>query len=479
VRPLSIRLKLTALYVIVFGVFLIAFSGGLYLVMEKKLAQAVDHRLRTMAELIAKTDLCAVPSFLPPEFERRLHRIFGVRPSGKFVRLLDLSGAVGSRTENLDDKDIPVNREIIKQVRHGKIIYETKILDQGVQIRFINYPIFDYNHKVRGIVQVGTLMDNINEFLQNLLLVLVISVPTLIFIAGLAGYFLAGKAMKPIREIAAATKEITANNLEERIVVDVPRDEIGQLSETINEMLDRLSQSFNQVKQFTADASHELRTPLTILRGEVEIGLRGDRTAEEYREILISNLEEVERMSRIVSDLLLLSKADIGQESLAAESVDLHALVRELTGQFTVLAEQKKITLESRLEPVPAVVGDCLRLRQMAANLLVNAIRYTPPGGSITVRLHQQEAGGVALVVEDTGIGIPAEDLPRIFDRFYRVDKARSRQEGGSGLGLSIVKWIVDAHQGTIEVTSEPGIGTTFTVVLPTAAAPQDAEIKK
>ncbi len=478
-KPVSIRLKLTALYVVVFGVFLVAFSGGLYLVMEKKLSQAVDHRLRTMAELIAKTDLCAVPSFLPPEFERRLHRIFGVRPSGKFVRLLDLSGAVGSRTENIDDKDIPVDREIIKRVRRGEIIYETKTLDKGVQIRFINYPVLDYKQKVRGIVQVGTLMENVNDFLQNLLLVLVISVPTLIFIAGLAGYFLAGKALKPIREIAAATREITANNLEERIVVDVPRDEVGQLSETINEMLDRLSQSFNQVKQFTADASHELRTPLTILRGEVEIGLRGDRTAEEYREILISNLEEVERMSRIVSDLLLLSKADIGQESLAMESVDLHHLLSELLGQFAVLAEQKGITLESELETVPTVAGDCLRLRQMAANLLVNAIRYTPPGGSIVVRLFPCEDGGVSLVVEDTGIGIPTDDLPRIFDRFYRVDKARSRQEGGSGLGLSIVKWIVDAHQGTIAVTSVLGSGTTFTVVLPVDGGPQAAEIKK
>jgi heavy metal sensor kinase len=309
-------------------------------------------------------------------------------------------------------------------------------------------------------------LEYVQASMQNLLLILLISVPTLIFVAGLAGYFLAGKALKPIRDIATTTRHITANNLDERITVEVAKDDIGQLSQTINDMLDRLSQAFLKVTQFSADASHELRTPLTILRGEVEIGLRGDRSAAEYRDILVSNLEEIERMSKIVSDLLLLSRSDMGQEVLSRESVDLQEVVQELINQLAMLAEQKKITLTGDIQPVPLVSGDKLRLRQMAANLIANAIRYTSESGRVNVRL-EAVAEGVKLVIEDTGIGIPEADLPRIFDRFYRVDKARSREEGGSGLGLSIVKWIVDAHHGDITVESVVDEGTTFTVVLP------------
>jgi len=259
----------------------------------------------------------------------------------------------------------------------------------------------------------------------------------------------------------------------------VAKDDIGQLSQTINEMLDRLSQAFMKVKQFSADASHELRTPLTILRGEVEIGLRVDRPAEEYREILVSNLEEIERMSKIVSDLLLLSRSDMGQDLLSLESVDLQELIKELISQFVMLAEQKGVMLTGDIQPVSLVQGDSLRLRQLVANLLANAIRYTPEGRSVAVRL-KDGSHGVELVVEDTGIGIPEADLPRIFDRFYRVDKARSREEGGNGLGLSIVKWIVNAHHGEISVESVVDVGTTFTVVLPfDALSTPDDEIKK
>ncbi len=479
-KPISIRLKLTALYVAVFGLFLVVFSGWVYLMMEQKLNHTVDQRLKTMAELIGKTDLCAVPSFLPPEFERRLNHIFGVRPTGKFVRLLDLSGTIGSRTENLEDKSIPVNREVLKRVTRGEIVYETqKLFGDEIPIRFINYPLLDYQKKVRGVIQVGTSLEYVQASMQNLLLILLISVPTLIFVAGLAGYFLAGKALKPIRDIATTTRHITANNLDERITVEVAKDDIGQLSQTINDMLDRLSQAFLKVTQFSADASHELRTPLTILRGEVEIGLRGDRSAAEYRDILVSNLEEIERMSKIVSDLLLLSRSDMGQEVLSRESVDLQEVVQELINQLAMLAEQKKITLTGDIQPVSLVSGDKLRLRQMAANLIANAIRYTSESGRVNVRL-EAVAEGVKLVIEDTGIGIPEADLPRIFDRFYRVDKARSREEGGSGLGLSIVKWIVDAHHGDITVESVVDEGTTFTVVLPFSdLATVEDEIKK
>ncbi len=468
-RPLGIRGKLTAWYILVFGVVLACFCVSIYVMMESKLLHSVDHRLKTMAELISKTELCAVPNFLPPDFERRLNRIFGTRPVGKFVRVLDLSGEIGSRTENLEEDKIPVNKKLVREVvTKGEIIYETQYpLGPKVPIRFINFPVRRFNQKkVYGVVQVGTSLEFVRESMRNLVVVFLVLVPSLLFAAALVGFFLAGKAFKPIREIARTTRHITVNNLDERITVPVVRDDIGQLASTINGMLDRLSLSFQKTAQFTADASHELRTPLTIMQGELEIALRGERSVEEYVDTLGSSLEEVERMSKIVNDLLLLSKSDMGQEVICNDPVDLEVLVNGLLSHFKILAEAQQIDLSSSISEVATVFGDQLKLRQLLVNLLTNAIRYTPEGGKVQLTLKNIDSG-VEIAIADTGIGIPEEDIPRIFDRFYRADKARSRQYGGSGLGLSIVKSIVNSHAGTIKVESVVGEGSVFTVTLP------------
>ena len=480
-RPVSIRFKLTTWYVFVFGAVLACFCISIYVMMESKLMHSVDRRLQTMAELISKTELCVVPNFLPPDFERRLNRIFGTRPVGKFVRVLDLSGEIGSRTDNLDDDKIPVNKEIVRQVvAGGEIIFETQFpLGRNMPIRFINFPVKHFGgKKVRGVVQVGTSLEFVRESMRNLLVVFFILVPSLLFVAGVVGFFLAGKALKPIREIARTTRHITVNNLDERITVPVAKDDVGQLAATINGMLDRLSMSFQKITQFTADASHELRTPLTIMRGELEIALRGSRSAEEYQETLGSSLEEVERMSKIVNDLLLLSKSDMGEEVIRHDPVDLRQLLDNLLSHFKILADESQILLESELNEVATVFGDHLRLRQMVVNLLANAIRYTSAGGRIKLSL-KNIADGVEISVADTGIGIPADAIPRIFDRFYRADKARSRQYGGSGLGLSIVKWIVDSHHGHIKVDSVLGEGSVFQVFLPTVKESVSKEINE
>ncbi len=469
-KPVSIRVKLTAWYVLVFSVVLACFCVSIYVMMERKLLRSVDHRLQTMAELISKTELCVVPNFLPPDFERRLNRIFGTRPVGKFIRVLDLSGEIGSRTDNLDDTKIPVNKKLVREVvSTGKIIFETQYpLGRDMPIRFINFPVVDFrSHKVRGVVQVGTSLEFVRESMRNLLVVFFVLGPSLLFVAAVVGFFLAGKALKPIREISQTTRHITVNNLDERITVPVTRDDIGQLAATINGMLDRLSLSFQKITQFTADASHELRTPLTIMQGELEIALRGERSVDEYLETLGSCLEEVERMATIVNDLLLLSKSDMGQEVLNFEPVDMQLMVNNLLSHFQILADEHQINLGSDVDEVETIYGDQLRLRQMLVNLLSNAIRYTPAGGRIRVSLKNVE-NGIEVAVADTGIGIPEDAIPRIFDRFYRADKARSRQYGGSGLGLSIVKWIVEAHNGSISVDSIVGEGSVFRVFLPT-----------
>jgi two-component system, OmpR family, sensor kinase len=231
-------------------------------------------------------------------------------------------------------------------------------------------------------------------------------------------------------------------------------------------MIHRLYTSFAQVRQFSADASHELRTPLTIIRGEIEIALRNPKSPQEYRAVLESTLEEVMRMTSIIDNLLMLAKADQGTYQPNLSEVDLKGLVEELYEDSEVLAEPKHIHVALKRNTPMTIVGDRIRLRQLFLNLVDNAIKYTPEGGSVWLSM-DRENGSAVFEVQDTGIGIPAGETEKIFDRFYRVDKARSREQGGNGLGLSIAKWIAELHRGTIAVQSEPQQGSTFTVTLP------------
>ena len=311
-------------------------------------------------------------------------------------------------------------------------------------------------------------------------------------IASLGGQFLANKALKPVDRVTQTARMITSQNLNQRIQTLKVKDEISRLIDTFNEMISRLDQSFRQIKQFTTDASHELKTPLTILKGEVEVALRKKRPLHEYEQILESNLEEIDRMSKIVEDLLLLSKADIGEIRLNREDIHLIRFIGGLTEQMKILAQPKNIRIEiSNHQNEIHVFGDTLRMRELFINLIENGIKYTEAGGSILITLTKEtapppealrRAGGsvnpltpkekkaatfAKIIVADTGIGIAKEDQEKIFNRFFRVDKARSREQGGSGLGLSICRWIVEAHQGEITVQSEPGKGSSFIVRLP------------
>jgi signal transduction histidine kinase len=294
-----------------------------------------------------------------------------------------------------------------------------------------------------------------------------------------------------------AARRIGAERLAERLEGAEADDELGRLAHTLNEMLARLEAGFAQVRRFSADASHELRTPLTILKGEIEVALRSAREPAEYERVLASALEEVERMARMVDDLLMLSRADAGALRWDRGLVELDRLVEDVAKQGEALGRGRAIQVAIQsLEPL-IVNGDEQRLRQLLLNLVDNAVKYTPQGGRVTLSLRR--AGGASgypvtpqpeaspdspiarfpdrptpewaeIAVRDTGVGIPAESLPRIFERFYRVDDARSRDAGGTGLGLCIARTIAEAHGGGIEVESVPGAGSTFTVRLPLAA---------
>jgi two-component system, OmpR family, sensor kinase len=316
------------------------------------------------------------------------------------------------------------------------------------------------------MITVGYEEHAINAVLDNLLSVVAILVPVALLMSLGGGYFMAGIALRPVHQIARLTDRITAESLDLRIPPRAVDDELGLLIGAINTMIARLQKSFGQIREFSLGVAHELRTPLTILKGEAELSLLNPAASADTQRLAALSLEETARMSRIVDDLLTLAKADASQINIEQDSVPLERLVAEVYEDALVLASDRTLQVElTRNEPA-TVLGDAARVRQLLRVLVANAVQYTDPGGAIRL---SSVAGPseVTVAVEDTGIGIPAECLDRVFDRFYRVDQARSRAPGGSGLGLTIARWIAEAHRGSISVSSTPGRGSCFTIRLP------------
>lgn len=291
----------------------------------------------------------------------------------------------------------------------------------------------------------------------------------ILLIASVGGYFLARKTLAPIALMNRQTRRITAESLTARLDVTNERDELGSLAATINDLLARFETAFQEQQRFIADASHELRTPVAILRGETEIALEKDRTAVEYRDSLRLIGEEAERLTRIVTDIFTLAGAVPGNPPLFKEPLYLNDVVADCVRAAEILCAPKRQSMVCSPLPEIAIEANEDLLKQMLLNLLDNAIKYTPSGGDVFVSLEEHE-GVATVLVRDTGIGIPLQDQPHIFERFYRVDKARSRKVGGAGLGLAIARWIAEAHQGEVNVESPNGQGTTFCVTLPLKA---------
>jgi heavy metal sensor kinase len=478
----SLRFKLTLWYVFILAILLVAFSSLLYLLLAKSLYQNVDNKLRSLAELIASDATSPTSKFGFGKIDQTLEASMSLRPIGKFIQVLDESGRIGKKSENLRNIQLPISLHALKNAALGRITFETNRTFSENPLRIVTFPVSDKNQTMQ-IVQVASSLEDVEDAINKLLLILCITVPSALILASLGGLFLANQALKPVDQITQTALMITSQNLNQRIPPPRVKDEISRLIETFNEMISRLDRSFQQIKQFSSDASHELKTPLTILRGEVEVALRKERTPTEYEKVLQSNLEEIHRMGQIVEDLLFLSRADTGEIRLIRKEMDLSEILRETVSQVALLAAPKRLRIESHLteETVP-ILGDRLRIRELLLNLIENAIKYTEDGGSIHIQLARSNGvshGGTErdkttekrdfaeVRVVDTGIGITKEDQERIFDRFFRADKARTREQGGSGLGLSICKWIVDAHQGKISVQSEPGKGSSFIVHLP------------
>jgi heavy metal sensor kinase len=285
-------------------------------------------------------------------------------------------------------------------------------------------------------------------------------------LAGGGGWLLARRALKPVDQMTRTALRISGEHLDERLQETDSGDELDRLAKTLNDMLGRLNSAFHQMRQFSADASHELQTPLTILKGEMEVALRSQRSPEEYQRILGSGLEEIDRINHLVDGLLLLARADAGVLRLDLQPVDVTTLLQEVGAQMKVVADDRSISLNTDIIAPVSVHGDRAQLRRLVLNLVDNAIKYTPAGGRVTLSL-RAEHDGAFLVISDTGIGLSADEQQRIFDRFHRTTETRARDQRGVGLGLSIARSIVEAHGGRIDVESTPGKGSTFTVCLP------------
>lgn len=464
----TIKFKLTLWYVVILAIILSSFSLFLYFTLADSLYTGVDNKIKTMAEIVvssARSPFGAGTSIT--DLDQIMTKRFGIRPLGRFIQILDESGRVGDRSTNLRDVQIPISVQTLKAASKGKTTFETVEVMGKYPLRVVTMPVTE-NEKMVGIVQVGSSLEGVEEALQQLLLILLIAVPVALLITSAGGLFLANKALRPVDEITQIARRIGSGDLSQRIRIKRVNDELGRLASTFNEMIAKLEASFRQVRRFTADASHELKTPLTILRGEVEVGLKKKRGMKEYQRILASNLEEISRMSRIVDDLLTLSRADMGEVSMEREEIELSTLAREVWEDLQILAREKRIQLKFMDDGFTKVEGDPLFLRQLILNLTENSLKYTPSGGKVELKVKgDQEQGAVRIFVSDTGVGIARKDLKRIFDRFFRVDKARTRDTGGTGLGLSICQWIVQAHEGQIAVESTVGKGSTFTVTLP------------
>lgn len=388
---------------------------------------------------------------------------------GRYVQVITPYGNPVARSDALRTIPLPRLDEALQSGLQGKAHFDTVTKLGEYPFRIVTAPVVMGDH-IPYLVQVGASVEGVDTALTRASNILLILTPSVFIIALLGGWFLVGRALKPVDDMTQAALTIESKRLDVRIIPPRSDNEISRLATALNAMLARLDHSFRQIERFTADASHELKTPLTSVRGEAEVALMGEHTSEEYRSTLNSIIDEVDRLTSIVNNLLLLSRADADQVRLRQEPLSLDEVAMEVYEKMEPIAHKRRVNLDMVTMEEVNILGDTLWLQQLLRNLVQNAINYTPEGGSVFLSVQNHERDGTpwgVLEVRDTGVGIPEEHLPHLFDRFYRVDAGRSRDQGGSGLGLNIVRWVAESHGGTIAVKSIVGVGTTFTISIP------------
>ena len=455
-KPLSIRLKLTAWYIAILFASLSIFSVAAFFAMKKGIETSVDESLEGQAagieELMGRV-LNEEPTYLRDELREHGE----LREQADFSQVCDEGGHWIYRSRLMASHDVPAPAT----ASYSAYDVEAGDLPLRVLVREINAGGDRYR------IQVAAPMDDFYDAIDRFKWVVLLLSPVVLILASGGGYWLSRRALAPVDQLTRAAQDINSNNLAKRLDVPQSGDELQRLSETLNSMLGRLESSFNRITQFTADASHELRTPLAVMRTTTEVSLRTSQTVADYREAQEDVLSELEKTSSLVEKLMLLARADAGVETLQHSPVNVADCLREACKDGQILAEAKQLKFAEDIDAQELFIeGDSHALHRLFLILIDNAVKYTPHGGSITVGLRRSN-GSALTEFRDTGIGISPDDLPNIFDRFYRADKARSREFGGVGLGLSIARWVAQAHKGSIEVQSTLGSGSVFRVRLP------------
>lgn len=467
----SIRFRLTVWYAGLLAGLLILFGASVYIGLENYLQWTLEQSLGNQARQIGETFLAAVGVSGEDYVIDEIKEHYAPEINNRFVRVTRADKSVmysslAPEDKSFDPASLPVlsSSVVVAFSRSQRLADGNKMLIYTLPFRAENGESF--------LIEAGAACGPIERTLHGLFIILLLTLPVFVVVAIGGGYFIMRRALSPLDEMTRSAERITSRNLNERLPVARTGDEVEHLSVSLNRMIARLDEAFEHISRFSADASHELRTPLTILRGELE-ALAQQRLPEDERETIASALEEVERLTRIVESLLALSRLDAGEARMERARIDLAELATTTTEQMRLLAEDKRISLRCETDSRVEVEGDRARLKQVIVNLLDNAIKYTPEDGAIKIRVCSTD-GRAVIEIEDNGAGIPADALMHVFERFYRVDKARSRQMGGAGLGLSIVKSICAAHGGRVEARSEEGRGSRFRVELPSANQPSD-----
>lgn len=457
-RPL--RVRLTLWYILVMALTLLLLTNYVYMRVQRDMIAEVDNSLQVAASQ-ASVILEDENGRLSFDYGEEVPYVGQVGENGFAMRLISADGTV------LDEWG---GYEAVPSWASVSRGYVT-LSGEKTNWRLYSQPI-ETEWGTIVWLQVAQSLARVQQALDSLRTQLMLGVPLVMILAGLGGVFLAGRALRPINQITRTAQSISGSDLKQRINYQGAADEIGRLAKMFDEMLDRLNAAFGRERQFTADVAHELRTPLTVLKGQIGVTVSRARTGAEYERTLHDLEEQVDRLIRLTTDLLFLSRLEQGRLPWQPEAIEFSDLLAGIVEQVQPLAESKGLKLNKEIPNGLSLRGDPDHLIRLFLNLLDNAIRYTQPGGQIEVRAEGEDTG-LYVSVSDTGPGIPPEHLPHLFDRFHRVEAARSRATGGAGLGLAIAYEITQWHGGRLEVRSVLGSGTTFTVHLPSSPPEQ------
>lgn len=461
-KPASIRIRLTLWYFGIVAATFAIYAIGILLATRASVNAVIDEELRTRLQGVQRYMERHDPAVSLEELQGELREHSGLRPGGDLLQVSNGQGQWLFRSASIRQYAIDAPATGPSEPR-----YETlNVSGQRLRVLSANFTVSGNAYTAQLAAPVAEAYD----ILQRFQWVLLISIPLVLAVASAGGYWMSRRALAPVDEITRAAQAVSEHNLSSRLIIPQAADELQRLTVTFNQMLGRLEVSFKRITQFTADASHELRTPVALVRTTAELSLRRQRDNPEYREALDQILDEARRMTGIIESLMTLARVDSGVETLNTQIVDLASLVRDACSRSEPLALSKQVQFEREIPAASIPVsGDAGALQRLFLILIDNAIKYTPTHGRVRVDL-KTESDVVIAAIEDTGMGISNDDLPFIFDRFYRADKARSREAGGAGLGLSIARWIAEAHHATVRAESTLGTGSRFEVRIPTVA---------